>query len=290
MPRTLRVLVTGATGTQGGATARLLREKGHYVRGLTRKAQSPAAQALAAQGIEMAVGQLEDRASLDEALKGVDSVFAMTTPFEAGTEAEMRQGVMVADAARAVDAHLVFTSVGSADKGTGIPHFESKYEVEKHIRATGARATILAPVYFMENAITFTREQLKAGVYATPLPPGRKLAQIAVADIAAAAVAALESPDRFAGRRFDLAGDEVSGEEAVGILSRVTGRTFSYFQVPMDMIRQGMGDDGVRMYEWFDRVGYTVDGAGLRRDFPAVSWHSFAAWARGQDWKAILGS
>jgi uncharacterized protein YbjT (DUF2867 family) len=290
MPRTFKVLVTGATGTQGGAIARLLRERGHHVRGLTRKAQSPAAQALAGKGIEIAIGQLEDRASLDQALKGVDSVLAVTTPYEAGTEAETRQGVTVADAAQAAGAHLVFNSVASADKRTGIPHFESKYEVEKHIRAIGARATILAPVYFMENAITFTREQIKAGVYATPLPPDRKLAQIAVADIAAAAVAAIENPDRFAGRRLDLAGDEVSGGEAVRILSRVTGRTFAYFQVPMDVIRQGMGDDGVKMYEWFDRAGYAVDMAALRRDFPDASWHSFEAWARQQDWPAIFGS
>ena len=182
---------------------------------------------------------------------------------------------------------LVYTSVSDADKKTGIPHFDSKYEVEKHIGSIGARATVVAPVYFMENAF-FTREQLQKGV-STPLRSlrTRKLAQVAVADIAAFAVLALENPDRFAGKRHDIAGDDLSGNDAVEILSRVTGKKFSYFQVPMDMIRQRMGADGAKMYEWFERVGYSVDLAdALKRDFPEVGWHSFEGWAKAQDWSA----
>jgi uncharacterized protein YbjT (DUF2867 family) len=286
MPKT--VLVTGATGKQGGAVARLLLERGHKVRAFTRNAESPAARALVSAGAELAVGKLEDRALLDRATGGVDAVFSMGTPFEAGTQAEIKQGVAVADAAKAAGAYLVYTSVGSADKGTGIPHFESKYEVEKHIRSIGAKAAVIAPVYFMEN-VHFTREQLKQGIYATPLPPGRKLAQVALADIAGVAVAVLEAPERFAGTRHDLMSDEVSGNEAVEILSRVTGKKFSYFQVPLDMIRQRLGDDGAKMYEWFDRVGYSFDRATLAREFPGVKWHSFEAWARTQNWGAIFG-
>lgn len=125
-------------------------------------------------------------------------------------------------------------------------------------------------------------DQFQAGVYATPLSPGRKLAQIAVDDIAECAIVALEDPARFAGTRFDLAGDDVSGDDAVAILTRVSGRPFSYFQVPMEMIRQGMGDDGVLMYEWFERTGYDVDRAKLASAFPGVAWTSFEEWARRQ--------
>ncbi|HSQ65206.1 MAG TPA: NmrA family NAD(P)-binding protein [Polyangiaceae bacterium] len=289
MSKPLTVLVTGATGKQGGGVARRLLERGHQVRAFTRKADSPAAKALAGLGAQLATGSLDDRAALDRAAAGVDAVFAMSTPFEAGMEAETRQGVTVADAAKAAGAYLVYTSVGSADKKTGIPHFDSKYEVEKHIAKIGAKASIVAPVYFMENATAFSRDQLREGVYATPLTAGRKLAQVAVADIAAYAVLALENPERFAGKRVDIAGDDVSGDEAVEILSRVTGKTFRYFQVPMDMIRQRMGNDGAKMYEWFERVGYSFDLAGLARDYPEIKWHSFEAWAREQDWKAIFG-
>ena len=289
MAKPLAVLVTGATGKQGGAVARRLLEKGHKVRAFTRNADSPAAKALAAAGAGIAVGKLEDRASIDRAIAGVDAVFSMGTPFEAGIEVETLQGVTVADAAKAAGAYLVYTSVGSADRATGIPHFDSKYEVEKHIRKIGASAVIIAPVYFMENAVAFTREQLKGGVYATPLAPGRKLAQIALADIAAVAVTALENRNRFAGKRYDIGGDDVSGNDAVEILSRVTGKKFSYFQVPMEMIRQRMGEDGAKMYEWFERTGYTLDHAALKREFPEVGWHTFDAWAQTQDWKAIFG-
>src|SRR6185295_18251546 len=157
-----------------------------------------------------------------------------------------RQGVAAADAAKAAGVHLVFTSVSSANRQTGIPHFDSKYEVEKHIARVGVRATILAPVAFMEN-LYFAKEQLAKGIYAAPLPPTRTLAQVAVADIGAVAVRLLEDAGRFTGKRIDLAGDDLSGNDVVAILSRVAGRPFNYFQVPMDVIGQRMGDDAVKM-------------------------------------------
>src|SRR6201990_1962177 len=116
----------------------------------------------------------------------------MTTPF-GGTDLEIQQGVAAADAAKAAGVHLVFTSVGSANRQTGVPHFDSKYEVEKHIAKIGVRATVLAPVYFMEN-LYFGKDQLAKGVYATPLPPARQLAQVSVADIGAVAVRLIEDP------------------------------------------------------------------------------------------------
>jgi uncharacterized protein YbjT (DUF2867 family) len=136
-------------------------------------------------------------------------------------------------------------------------------------------------VYFMEN-LYFGKEQLAQGVYATPLPPTRALAQVAVADIGAVAARLLEDPERYAGKRFDLAGDELTGNEVTAVLARLTGRPFAYFQVPLDVIRQRMGDDAVKMYEWFDRVGYTFDRAELRREFPDVAFHDFESWAKSQ--------
>jgi type I restriction enzyme, R subunit len=151
----------------------------------------------------------------------------------------------------------------------------------------GRSLSDLAPVYFMEN-LYFGKEQLAKGIYATPLSPTRGLAQVAVADIWAVAVRLLEDPGRFAGKRFDLGGDELTGNDVVAIVSRVTGRPFTYFQVPLDLIRQRMGEDSVKMYEWFDRVGYTVDRAALRREFPDVAFHDFESWARARDWNTLL--
>ena len=289
MSKKLTVVVTGATGKQGGAVVRNLLDRGHEVRAVTRDTTSAKAGALSKAGVTLVRASFEDTAALTKALEGATSLFAMTTPFEVGTQAETRQGISAADAAKAAGVHLVFNSAGSANRRTGVPHFDSKYAVEEHISRIGVRATVLAPVYFMEN-LYFGKEQLAKGVYASPLPPTRPLAQVAVADIGAVAVRLLEDPDRFAGKRFDLGGDELTGNEVIAILSRVTGRPFTYFQVPLDVIRQRMGEDGTRMYEWFDRVGYTFDRAALRREFPEVVFHDFESWAKAQDWNTLLQS
>ena len=285
MTQKLTVVVTGSTGKQGGAVARGLLERGHKVRAVTRDPNSSHAKSLAHGGATLVAASLDDSAAIKKALEGATSLFAMTTP-SGGTDAETRQGIAAADAAKATGVHLVFTSVGSANRQTGVPHFDSKYEVEKHIAKIGVRATILAPVSFMEN-LYFIKEQLAKGIYAAALPPTRELAQVAVADIGAVAVRVLEDAGRFAGKRFDLAGDELNGNDAMAILSRVTGRSFSYYQVPLDVIRQRMGEDAVKMYEWFDRVGFTVDRAALRREFPDVAFRDFESWAKTQDWSAL---
>ena len=265
MAHELTVVVTGSTGKQGGAVARGLLERGHKVRAVTRDPNSSQAKSLAKAGATLVAASLDD------------------------TSAETRQGIAAADAAKAAGVHLVFTSVNSANRQTGVPHFDSKYEVEKHIAKAQVRATILAPAAFMEN-LYFAKEQLAKGIYSSALPPTRAHAQIAVADIGAVAVRVLEDSSRFTGKRFDLAGDELTGNDAVAILSRVTGRRFTYYQIPLDVIRQRMGEDAARMYEWFDRVGFTVDRAALQREFPDVVFHNFESWAKTQDWNALLQS
>jgi uncharacterized protein YbjT (DUF2867 family) len=288
MTQKLTVVVTGSTGKQGGAVARGLLERGHKVRAVTRDPNSSQAKLLANAGATLVAASLEDTAAIMKALEGATSLFAMTTPF-GGTDAETRQGVAAAAAAKAAGVHLVFTSVGSANRQTGIPHFDSKYEVEKYIAKVGVRATILAPVSFMEN-LYFAKEQLAKGIYAAALPPTRALAQVAVVDIGAVAVRVLEDAGRFTGKRFDLASDELTGNDALAILSRITGGPFDYYQIPLDVIRQRMGEDAAKMYDWLDRVGYTVDRAALRREFPDVAFHDFESWAKTRDWNALLQS
>src|SRR4051812_29113567 len=120
------VLVTGATGQQGGALARHLRSQGYRVVAFTRRADSPAARALEALGAELAIGDFDDPASLEAAARRADTLFAMATPFEDGPEAEIRQGMNLVDAARRAGVrHFVYSSVAGADRLTGIPHFDS---------------------------------------------------------------------------------------------------------------------------------------------------------------------
>jgi uncharacterized protein YbjT (DUF2867 family) len=286
MGQKLTVVVTGATGKQGGAVARGLLERGHQVRAITRDVNSAQANALANAGATLVAASLDDTAAIKKALEGATSLFSVTLPY-GGTVAETREGIAAADAAKAAGVHLVFTSVASANLQTGVPHFDSKYEVEKHIAKIGVRATILAPASFMEN-LYFIKDQLAKGVYAVPLPPTRVLPQVAVADIGAVAVRVLEDAGRFTGKRFDLAGDELNGNESVAILSRVVGRPFTYFQVSLDVVRQHMGEDAAKMYAWFDGSGFKVDRALIRRELPDVTFHNFESWAKTQDWNALL--
>jgi uncharacterized protein YbjT (DUF2867 family) len=288
MSNTRSVLVTGATGQQGGAVVRALIARGHRVKAISRKPDSDGAKRLAAAGVEVVAGDLDDGASVAKAASGVDTIFLMGSSYEAGTEAETRQGITVANAAKAAGiGHLIYSSVADADKKTGIPHFDSKYLVEKHVAGLGIPYTISAPVAFMENTVApWAIDGLRQGVYAAALPPARVLQQITIDDIGAFVAALAERREQVFGKRFDIAGDELSGEQQVKILSEALGRPIRYQELPIAAIRQ-QSEDTALMFEWFDLTGYDADIAALRRDFADVGWHSYADWARGFDWSVL---
>jgi uncharacterized protein YbjT (DUF2867 family) len=219
------ILVCGATGKQGGAVARSLLERGFRVRALTRDPQKPEAQALAEQGAEIVQGDMEDRSAVDQVLvEGVYGVFSVQNFWETGYDGEVQQGKTVADAARAAGVdHFVYSSVGSAHRKTGIPHFESKWEIEEHVRQIGLPFTIFRPTFFMQNW-EWTREMILGGTLAQPLDPDKPLQQVAVEDIGAFAAIAFENPDSWIGREVDLAGDEQSMSEIAQTFGRVIGR------------------------------------------------------------------
>ncbi len=282
------VLVTGATGQQGGAVARALLSRGHRVKALTRKPDSDTARRLASTGAEVVTGDLGDAASVLQAASGIDTMFLMGNSYEAGTEEETRQGMVAADAAKAADVgHLIYSSVADANKNTGIPHFESKYLVENHLAGLGIPYTISAPVAFMENTVApWSIDGLRQGTHALAMPAKRVLQLIALADIGAFVAALIERREQVFGKRFDIAGDELSGEEQAKILSQAIGRPINYQEIPITAMRQ-QSEDTALMFEWFDRVGYDVDIAALQRDFPEVRWHSFTDWARDFDWSVV---
>ena len=288
MSKSKLVLVSGATGKQGGACVEALLTHEHQVRALTRNSASPAAKRLLEQGVEIAVGDFTDRDSLVRAVRGVDAVYAMSTPYEQGAEKEIAQGITITDAAKAAGvAHLIYSSVASANRATGVSHFDGKYEVEKHVQASGVPYTIVASVFFMENLLEpWTLPNLRQGKLAMALPASRSLQQIATADIGAFVATVIERENTVFGRRFDIAGDQLTGEEAAAILSKVTGRDIHYEGFPPEVLR-AQSEDMARMFEWFDTTGYAADIENLRRDFPGVKWHTFEDWARKQDWSVL---
>jgi uncharacterized protein YbjT (DUF2867 family) len=284
------VLVTGATGQQGGAVTQALMKKGHRVRGLTRRPDSRAAQDLAAQGVEIAAGDFASKESLVRAASGVDTIFAMTTPFEQGVAAETAQGIVLIDAAtQAGVGHLVYSSVAGADRQTGVPHFDSKFAVEEAIVTSGVPYTIIAPVFFMDNLLQpWMSGTLKDGQLSMAMPGARPLQQISVANIGAFAAAVIERREAAFGRRIDIAGDELSNNSLAAIFADVLGHEVQYGGFPPDAMR-AQSEDMALMFEWFDAVGYSADIDGLRRDFPEVAWQRADEWVRAQDWEAILG-
>ncbi|KUJ66244.1 NmrA family protein [Streptomyces albus subsp. albus] len=287
----LTVAVTGATGAQGGATARALLAAGHRVRALTRHPASPAADALAGLGAEVRQADFDDRASLEAALAGADSLFAVTTPFGADTATETRQGTALVDAA--ADArlgHIVFTSAAHADRDTGVPHYESKRLVERHLRASGVPWTVIGPAAFMDNyASGWTLDGLRDGTFAWPMPTDRPLTLIPAADIGAFAALTLQRREEFAGHRIDIASTEHTPGQMAEILASAIGRPITHQEVPLAYVRTRSADLAA-MFEYFTTTGLDVDVAGLRRDHPEVGWHGFADWAAGQDWPALLSS
>jgi uncharacterized protein YbjT (DUF2867 family) len=265
------VLVTGATGQQGGATARHLLAAGWRVRALVRDAAAPAARALAAAGAELAVGDMTDRASLDAAAKGAYGVFsvqpAVAAPhFDTG---EVPMGRNVADAALAAGAeHLVYTSVGGVERRSGISHWTTKWEIEEHIRALGVPATMLRPVMFMENHLGPRFGVRGEAALVRLIPPAATVQLIAVEDIGGFAALAFADPDGYAGEALEIAGDEVSRTDLVAAFERAAGHPIRTDPFPPEVLdAMGLTDD-------FEKVssfgGWQADIPALRKRHPGL--------------------
>lgn len=279
------ILVTGATGKQGGAVARKLLAGGHPVRALTRDPHKPAAEALARLGAEVVTGDFDDPHTLRRAAAGTSAVFVMSTPFE-DLDAEARQGIALVDAAdQAGTGHIVYTSVASALDGTGIPHFDTKAAVERHLATLDTPSTVIAPVAFLENLLSpWSLPGLAEGRYAFPLPADVPLQQVAIADIAAFATLVLSEPDRFAGQRIELASVAHTGHEVASALGRQLGREMTYVELPA----VSGNYDTDTMLRFFREGGYGVNIPALRAAYPRIGWHDLDTWLAAQDWPGLI--
>lgn len=267
------VLVIGATGTQGGAVARRLLARDVHVRALTRDPAGSAARSLARAGAEVVRGDLDDPAALDAAVTGVDGVFSIQDVVTAGDDGEHRQGAAVVDAAvRAGVAHLVQASAGGVDRAPDLPGFVGKGRVEQHLTAAGVPWTVLAPTWFMSNwDWPVFRPAVLAGRLALPLDPTTRLQQIAPTDIGTAAADAFAHPDRWVGRRVELAGDELTAEGTARALGAALGRPVVYEQVPWEAWLSQNGPFLHGLFRWYQDHGYRADIPALRRELPGLA-------------------
>jgi uncharacterized protein YbjT (DUF2867 family) len=270
------VLVFGATGTQGGAVARELLARGVLVHALVRHPDSGRAKMLAEQGAELVVGDLDDERSLLAAFSAVSVAYAVTTPFEEGRDAEVRQGEAIIRAAvQAGLPWLILASVAAADRAE-VPHFQSKATIEETLRGAAVPWTVVAPSYFYENVLG-SREAILAGALPLPLPLDKPLHQVALRDLGAVVAAILARRDEHLSTRVEIAGDAPTPREMASALG------VRAVQTPLSELRE-RSPDLAAMYAFLAEVGYDIDIAALRARYPEVAWTSFAEWAASITW------
>ena len=276
------VLVTGGTGSQGGATVtHLLAAKKVRVRVLTRNLESQKAKNLAARGVELVKGDFDDVASLRAALAGVSAAFSVQQWTEkGGTAAEELHGKRFADAVKASGSpHLVYSSAEGVERKSGLAHYESKWAIEQHIRDLGLPATILRPVGFMDafGASAIPRGMF-LGIFKANFGPTLPIQFVATYDIGWFAARALEEPEKYAGRVIPLAGDQLSINDIVRTFKPVTGRKPWVAPIPAFLAKRAMPKEFLDMFTWIREKGFKADIAQVRREYPQLL--TFAGWVK----------
>jgi uncharacterized protein YbjT (DUF2867 family) len=280
------IAVFGATGKQGGSVVEALLSRGAHVRALVRNPGSDRAQALSRRGVELARIDIADAASLSAALQGVDAFFFMTTPEDqtaAAIEGETRQGIaLVGAAVEAAVPHVVFSSVGGAERDSGIPHFESKRRVEEHLQRSGLRATYVRPVAFMDN-FAFMGPSVENGeiVLRMPLPDHIPLQMIAVRDIGEIGAALLLEDAKAPKGAIEIAGDERTGSQIAAAFGEHAGLPARYEALPLAVI--GDSEDAQAMFRWFaETPAYQADVSTVKAIHPGA-W-DLPTWLRVSGW------
>lgn len=279
------VLVFGATGRQGGSTARYLLQRGWTVHAFVRDPDKPAARDLAAMGARLVRGELDDPDTVRAAMRGAYGVFSVQTPLSAGgVPAEERHGLLMADIAAEVrPLHYVHSSVGGAEEPAGVFWRVTKLAIEERIRDHDLPATFIRPTYFMDNFHQYP-PLVEDGelVYRRGLAPGVPLQMIASEDIGFFAAEAFADPATFLGAKVEIAGDEVTGDEIADAFGQQVGLPARFESIPVDELREE-SEWQATAYDWLNRIGYHADIPTLRSRFPDLldleGWLAKTAWA-----------
>jgi uncharacterized protein YbjT (DUF2867 family) len=242
MADTRTILVTGATGAQGGSVARHLLEGGKFaVRALTRNPNSEKAAALRQAGAEVVQGDLDDTASLRAALEGCYGVFGVTNFWE-HFEKEYEHGRNLVDAvADAGVEHFIYSSLPNYHTLSGgeleAPHCDLKARIEDYTRERGLPATFVRVAFYYENFLTFFPPQKQEdGTFAFGFPQGdTPLATYAVEDTGGVVAAIFDRPEEYRGRVVGVVGDDLPPGEYAQTMTRVLGRTVIYNYIPREV-------------------------------------------------------
>jgi uncharacterized protein YbjT (DUF2867 family) len=222
---------------------------------------------------------MTDRASLDAAMSGVDGVFSV----QPAVPTEVEMGVAVADAAAAAGIdHLVYTSVAGAERTETLGSWNTKFRIEHHIRTLGLTTTVLRPVKFMENlksGIDLHGGQSLSGQFLDLWAPDHACQVIAVDDIGWFAAAAFADPDTYAGREWEIAGDELTHAQMASAITSAMGRTVTYTRDTAEAFaaRRGAPAETIRRaMELIDEGLWQADIPALRQLHPGLM--DFGTW------------
>jgi uncharacterized protein YbjT (DUF2867 family) len=266
-----QIFVTGATGNQGGAVLRHLLQNGFAVKALSRNPSSKKAAGLKIPGVELIKGDLSNPSGWESHLSGVDGVFSVQS-MDAGPEKEILQGINLAKSAvKANVPYFVYSSVIGADAGTGIPHWESKNEIENFIRSTNLNYTILRPASLYENLlIPAVRSGIKKGKYSTPLRGSTVQQYVGAEDIGRITALIFKEAGKYNKQVLSLAFEQMNGEQLASVIGKVLGKKMKYQQLPGIITRLFLGKNLYTMFSWVDRNKplFVKDIDHLKKQFP----------------------
>lgn len=270
------ILVTGATGQQGGAVARRLLAAGWRVRVLVRDVARPAVTALARARAEPVTGDLDDPASLNAAMTGTYGVFSV----QPANPNEVAQGKNVADAAKAAGVqHLVYSSVGGVESQNRFYVEQGwgsidKWQIEDHIRHLSVPVTILRPAGFMED-FTSPARFFQNGSLNVPWHDNLVMQLIAIDDVGAFAALAFANPDHYLGRAMEITGDRLTTPQIADALSAAAGRPVPHTQIPLEVLWE-QSPEAAKVFTWANKTFYDTDLAPLREAFADLM--DFPTW------------
>ena len=247
------IFVTGATGNQGSAAVESLINNGFTVKALTRNPSSDAAQKLKNLGAQIVTGNLDDTNSFSDQLKDVHGIFCVLT-FENGVDREIKQGIALADLAKEYGIkHFLYSSVIGSDINTGIPHWESKFNIENHIKQIGLPYTIIRPCSLLENfLLPQVKNRIQKGKFPSPVNKHVLQQFMASKDVGAISASIFLNPEKYIGNTINLAAEEMNMEQMALIFSEVTGKTVKFQKLPMFITRLVMGKNLYKMFKWIN--------------------------------------
>ena len=277
------ILITGAGGKTGRAIIRALVARGATVRALAHRPDQT--QALQALGAQVVIGDMRDRATMEQAARGARAIYHICSNMHPD---EVAIGEAAMDAARAAQVErLVYHSV-LHPQTEAMPHHWRKLRVEEKLFESGLAYTILQPAAYMQNVLAYWNPIVEQGVYPVPYAVEARLSLVDLEDVAEAAALVLTEPEHT-GATYELAGPEaLSQVEVAAILSRQLGRRVQAQAVSLDEWERkarasGMNDYAVetllRMFRYYDGFGLSGNPNSLkwllRR--PATTFAAFVA-------------